>query len=63
MGNAGEGIDPARGDAASDVMSLARTTSASDDCADVMVAPSGGWLARAVSALADRAALTRIARS
>ena len=62
IGEAGEGIDPARGDAATDV--LASTAQrASEDCIDDMAAPSGGWFTRAISALADRAALTRIARS
>ena len=63
FGNAGQGIDPARGDAATDVMSFARSSSASDDCGDVVDAPSGGWLSRTVNAVANRAALTRIARS
>lgn len=63
IGNAGEGIDPARGGDATDLMASARTQALSEDCTDVMVAPRGGWLTRAVSALADRVALARIARS
>lgn len=63
IGNAGEGISPARGNDATEIVASARTQAASEDCSDVVVAPRGGWLARTVSALADRAALTRIARS
>ena len=62
IGNAGEGIAPASGDAATDVMASTGTQATRDDCTDVMVAPSGSWLARTVSALANRAALSRIAR-
>jgi hypothetical protein len=62
LGDAGEGMDPARGDSAGDVVSLSRTSPASDDCGDAVDAPSGGWLTRTLSALANRAALTRIAR-
>jgi hypothetical protein len=63
LGDAGEGIGPARGDAATDGMEFSRVTSASEDCGDDMDAPSGSWFIRTVTALADRAALTRIARS
>ena len=63
IGSAGEGIDASRGSAATDAMASTRTHGVSEDCTDVTVAPSGGWLARTVAALADRAALTRIARS
>lgn len=63
IGDAGEGIDPARGDAATDVMAEARTQAASDDRPDVIGAPSTGWVTRTISALADRATLTRTARS
>jgi hypothetical protein len=63
IGGAGEGIDATRGDAATDAQAAARTQAVSDDCGDVVVAPSGGWFTRTISALADRATLTRIARS
>lgn len=63
IGDAGEGIDPAHGDVAPDAQAPARTQAVRDDGTDMIDTPSAGWFTRTISALADRAALTRIARS
>lgn len=63
FGTAGEGIAPARSDDATDGTLHTQARGAYERGSDVTDARNGGWLTRTFSELADRAALTRIARS
>ncbi len=62
MGDTGRAQAVVSDEAGNDVLAFERTRGVRDECADVMVAPKAGVLARTIATLADRAQLPRIAR-
>ena len=63
MGDAGKDLSGFAAETASiDVPAFERTPMTSDECMEVTAAPRAGVFTRAISALADRTQLSRIAR-